>query len=95
MRSFGKFLARRKPVQLYCGAAAAADKGSLIRVLDPEIEATHVQVGTLRSLKKDVFTNTFPCLSFITWLNRGVRFYNSLRASIDSEVVPLRQCHMA
>lgn len=52
MRSFGNFLACRKPVQLYCGAPAAVDKGSLARVLDPEIETTRAQVSILRSSKR-------------------------------------------
>lgn len=62
-RSFGKFLARRKPVQLYCGAAAAADKGSLIRVLDPEIDSTRAQGRRPELLKKNVFVDAFPYFS--------------------------------
>lgn len=68
MRSFGKFLARRKPVQLYCGAAAAADKGSLIRVLDPEIGSTRAQGRRHALLNMNMFIDAFPYF-FIAWLN--------------------------
>lgn len=60
---FGKFLARRKPVQLYCGAAGSADKGSSIRVLDPEIDASHVRSSRHPALfKKSVLTK---CIHFL------------------------------